>query len=363
MRIKRRHLNTLIESLLNEVGLGVGMDPTGATMPRGMKRSEYNQLGDAYTDPQSILAALSVIDPTMITDFISCFLYLLVGDYKSAATVVVFSGMGVGAGAAGAKGISLAKKSEEGLKISLKKNGIPESKANEMVDELKHHVDNNITHPSKPIPTDEAVELANEVFRKFNRANPKKASEKVVIPGRTGRVALKTREGRLTTLSDEYDAMVRMNKILPKNSVKPIRIVNDSYIDMERMSGVTLEQMETALKNKRLEKGLDEIDIMDIKSIKKQLEDIREILFSHKYFQHGDLHAGNIFIEDNGTVKLFDPAGLRAGEMAKKVDDTMLGKHIRFLRSMIDNPQKPGANIGSLLQKESLYRLTFPTKY
>lgn len=50
------------EELLQEVGPGVGMDPTAATMPRGMKRSEYNQLEAA--DPETFRIVMSIIDPT-----------------------------------------------------------------------------------------------------------------------------------------------------------------------------------------------------------------------------------------------------------------------------------------------------------
>jgi len=361
MRIKRKYLKILIERfLLKEFEYGYG-----DSIPDKKDTSTYEDMSfeNSHDGIQAGLAAASIFDLTPITDFVSCFLYMMVGDYKSAATVVVFSGMGIGAGAGAAKFIKLSKKSEEGVKVSLKKSGISDSKAQEMVNELNDHIKENITYPSKPIPTREAKDISDEIFRKFDRKNPLKSSEKVTSPGQTGRISVRTRQGRMTTLADEYDAMVRMNKILPNNSVKPLRIVNDSYIDMERMSGATLEQIELALKGKRLEKGLDEIDIDDIGSIKKQLEDIRQVLFSHKDFQHGDLHSGNIFIDEDGIVKLFDPAGLRPGEMAKRVDDAMLAKHISFLRSLIDNPQKPGNNIGSLLQKESLYRFIFPTKY
>ena len=51
----------LIESMLNEIGLGVGMDPTGATMPQGMERSEYKQLEDAATSSEDVEKAMKYL--------------------------------------------------------------------------------------------------------------------------------------------------------------------------------------------------------------------------------------------------------------------------------------------------------------
>jgi hypothetical protein len=47
---------------LYEVGMGIGMDPTGSTMPREMDRSEYKQLETA--DPENTRMVWSIIDPT-----------------------------------------------------------------------------------------------------------------------------------------------------------------------------------------------------------------------------------------------------------------------------------------------------------
>jgi len=60
MKLKRRDLNRLIESLLLEVGPGVGMDPTGATMPKGLSREEYKQLEDASKEIGTIVAEIFV---------------------------------------------------------------------------------------------------------------------------------------------------------------------------------------------------------------------------------------------------------------------------------------------------------------
>ena len=64
MKVTRRQLRQIInEELLSEIGPGVfGMDPTGATMPRGMKRSEYKQLEGA--DPENTRMVLSILDPS-----------------------------------------------------------------------------------------------------------------------------------------------------------------------------------------------------------------------------------------------------------------------------------------------------------
>lgn len=52
----------IIEELLSEIGPGIGMDPTGSTMPREMDRSEYKQLETA--DPENTRMVWSIIDPT-----------------------------------------------------------------------------------------------------------------------------------------------------------------------------------------------------------------------------------------------------------------------------------------------------------
>jgi hypothetical protein len=63
MKITRRQLKRIIkEELLFEIGPGIGMDPTGSTMPVGMKRSEYKQLEAA--DPENTRLVLSILDPT-----------------------------------------------------------------------------------------------------------------------------------------------------------------------------------------------------------------------------------------------------------------------------------------------------------
>lgn len=103
MKIKREYLNRLIKSVLNEIGPGAGMDPTGTTMPRGMKRSEYKQLEDASTDPHNIIAALSIADPTMASDLADAIVYYLEGKPEEAALVLALSAGGIGAGALAVK--------------------------------------------------------------------------------------------------------------------------------------------------------------------------------------------------------------------------------------------------------------------
>ena len=131
MRITRRHLRRIIKEeicRITEIGPGVGMDPTGATMPVGMKRSEYRQLEDAQTDAHSILAAMSIADPTVATDLADAALYALEGNSESAALVLVLSAGGIGAGALAVKTAKMVK----GMKAA----GVPASKAAKAADDV-----------------------------------------------------------------------------------------------------------------------------------------------------------------------------------------------------------------------------------
>jgi hypothetical protein len=74
------------------------MDPTGATMPQGMKRSEYNQLEDAHADVEYFLTVAEVIDPTMISTLLLAGNYYVKGDPESAALVLALSVGGLAAG-------------------------------------------------------------------------------------------------------------------------------------------------------------------------------------------------------------------------------------------------------------------------
>ena len=131
MRITRRHLRRIIKEeicRITEIGPGVGMDPTGATMPVGMKRSEYRQLEDAQTDAHSILAAMSIADPTMATELADAALYALEGDSESAALVLALSAGGIGAGALAVKTAKMVK----GMKAA----GVSASKAAKAADDV-----------------------------------------------------------------------------------------------------------------------------------------------------------------------------------------------------------------------------------
>ena len=118
MKISKSKLKKLIrETILKEVGPGVGMDPLGATMPKGVDRADYNQLGDASVNIHSVLAVTSVADPTPISDYIDAAIYILEGDTDSAAISLGSSFFGLGAGAAMAK-LSKAFKSNKVLKAA-----------------------------------------------------------------------------------------------------------------------------------------------------------------------------------------------------------------------------------------------------
>ena len=132
MKLTRRQLTEIIrKSLIKEVGLGVGMDPLGATMPKGIKRSEYNQLGDAKADIHSLLAVTSIIDPTPVSDMVDAAVYVLQGDTDSAAVSLGSGLFGLGAGAAFAK-FTKAFKSKEALEAA---EGVTKEFAEDAVEE------------------------------------------------------------------------------------------------------------------------------------------------------------------------------------------------------------------------------------
>ena len=131
MRITRRQLRTLIESTLNEIGPGVGMGD--------------GDLAHATTDPQNILAALSILPGAFVpTAVASAVLYYLDDDKEAAAKVLALT-LVLGAGGA------VLRKAIPALRAAFKAAGS--------------------RNPSKD--ADELVKLASKIdrARAFNRSD------------------------------------------------------------------------------------------------------------------------------------------------------------------------------------------------
>jgi len=121
MKITRSQLRRIIKEeleRLTEIGPGVGMAPL--TFPGELKH--------ATTDPHNMLAAFSLLDPTMATELADSALYALQGDLDSAALVLAFSAGGLAAGAATVKAMKLAK--------GLKKAGLAAEEATKLADDV-----------------------------------------------------------------------------------------------------------------------------------------------------------------------------------------------------------------------------------
>ena len=155
---KRQLLNIIRESFVNEIGGAPGMDPTGATMPKGMKRSEYDQLADAYADPQNIIAALSVLPPLFIPSMVlSAILYFLDGETETAASTlaltVIFGG-----------GAQVLNKLVPVLKAGLKAGGAKTGDIAGLVKAAESHAQKAVITPPKPhhnLPKKQASDYTN----------------------------------------------------------------------------------------------------------------------------------------------------------------------------------------------------------
>lgn len=147
-------------------------------------------------------------------------------------------------------------------------------------------------------------------------------------PVKTGRTSLKTTTGRITTMKDEYDAMVKMHKILGKHSVRPEaykKIKGGGEYNMEKINGDTLADVLSFGKPHGPDSLKGNYTQKDIKSFRSQVEIIQKKLKSVG-FEHGDIKSNNFFIDSQTkTVKIFDPAGLRKGERTKNLDDVQFG--------------------------------------
>jgi len=165
MKISKRQLMEIINnSILNEVGPGPGMDPTGATMPIGMKRSEYNQLGDASADPQYILAALSVLPPAFVPAMVaSAILYYLDGETEEAAQTLALTAIVGGVSIALSKGIPA-------IRAAFKSSGLKNPAAAAAADDLINQANKVKPNTKPPPPHPKTPKVAHRVIDPIPRS-------------------------------------------------------------------------------------------------------------------------------------------------------------------------------------------------
>ena len=143
-------------------------------------------------------------------------------------------------------------------------------------------------------------------------------------PGFVGRTTIAADSGRETSMKDEYDAMVALHSILGDQAVKPHEYSAEGEFDqytMEMIDGDTLEDVMFG----PAKYHYDSNDIIDFIS---QIKEIQSKL-KQSGIEHGDIKAGN-FLVDGKTkrVKLFDPAGFKAGESRSSDSDNINFKYL-----------------------------------
>ena len=107
MKITLRQLRSAIRNILQEQ---MKVSPYGSG-------SGFASGQDAIDALHTGLAVISVADPTVITDLVDSFIYVLEGDNESAALVIAGSAAGLGAGAAVAK-VAKARRAAKAAKDS-----------------------------------------------------------------------------------------------------------------------------------------------------------------------------------------------------------------------------------------------------
>jgi hypothetical protein len=196
---KRQLMNIIRESLVNEIGMGVGMGDS--------------DLKHATTDPQNILAALSILPPAFVPAMVlSGILYFVDGKSEEAANTLALAAIFGG----GARVIS---KILPALKAGMKAGGGAKSGSEEAVKLVKSTEDiinqtKRIIKPPKPHPKlpakqasaygeavgkamrEEGLERvlpgfkAGEVFKNFSSQGAKSGiNDKVFIIGPRGQVS------------------------------------------------------------------------------------------------------------------------------------------------------------------------------
>jgi len=302
--------NLTKEIILKEIGPGVGMDPLGATMPKGMDRADYNQLEDASASIQAILAVASVVDPTMLSDVVSAGLYSLEGDNETAADVIMYSAGGLGAGPLFA-GLSRFWR-------SLGKNG---KQVDEMIEAIQESISLKNQSPSSH-PGHHP-----DIFKKVESV--RQATHVINVKGKI----------RETSLVDEAYNMVKMKEMLPNHVPAVLGFggkVGNRFLQLEKIADPKHFDIFTNIYlHKALNNSLDANDVKKLKEIKKQLLEIKNT-FKSKNFSHGDLNPGNIVVDSNNNIWLIDPIGLRSNE---KITKGMISD-LKYFEEYIDSVEQ-----------------------
>ena len=176
-----------------------------------------------------------------------------------------------------------------------------------------------------------------------------------------------------TSMKDEYEAMLQLNRILGDNTVRVgdyeklgnwgieyNHMEKGEYL-MEKITGPTLYHLMEKLKKNINEESKEQfvtikgplegtpkrtffemqIGKKDLEDIINQLEIIKDDLRNNN-FEHGDLNSSNILIEaDTNKVKLFDPSGMTPEERRQLVDyvydETRLTNIIKELKKLLNS--------------------------
>ena len=340
MRITERKLRQIVKScLLSEIGLGIGMDPTGSTMPKGMKRDEYKQLESA--DPEDFKTVVQILDPTGAASIPDIPPALTAFQKDPSLMNKVFLVLAVLAVIPVAG--KLAKLGSKGLKPVRKaliaaKKGIPTqfvSKADEGIKAIDKVAaggkTGKVAANIKKISVADARKQYPDAFIKSNIDSSIVKRQRSKSPNNAEDAGV----NNLTTheeMVDEFNEMKKMHDALGDYSVKPLMIGKEgdkTFVVMEKIKGELLPQKLENLRRKyqkpmskyqsgdidailaqqkKTVKVTDTKDAELIKSIKSQFSEIHKQLKSSGY-HHGDLSAGgNVMITPGGKLKLIDPS-------------------------------------------------------
>ena len=250
MKIRRRDLNQLIESMLNEIGLGVGMGD-----------------GDLkYADPDihNILAVMSVIDPTMASDLADAIVYYIEGKPEEAALVLALSAGGIGAGALAVKlgkgfkaagknadeavemGEDLAMASKSILKSSLDAAYAFNNKLNKLYDDLFDQVRKLISNDNMLLIKELAGEI--EALYVYVKANIHLLIDTLTGNALSRHLVKRKNKKKLSRLKDELDqsskelenALISINDLDEQELKRHAQFVNSMIeSDMEMIEEFT----------------------------------------------------------------------------------------------------------------------------
>lgn len=138
---------------------------------------------------------------------------------------------------------------------------------------------------------------------------------------------------------EEYNNLTKINKTIPKNSVKPLVLVYDNSIKKDYIRGyITKSSSETTNLKKYLQEGLDGkiyFDIEMIMSLERQLEHISNKLKKEDIYNSMPSTAfdiENIDVDKNNCIVLMNMNHhLSFNKSNGKVNDNELKKTIKYL--------------------------------